>query len=303
MRVFKKRSGKPSSDLILKESGDYRVYCVEAGDIPLTLRELGRLREATFRFEGEGSGKALDLDEFDPYYRHLFLWNTATSEIVGAYRFGLGDELMRIKGLKGLYTSTFFKYSKNMEQEFASGIELGRSFIQKKYQKNPIALGLLWKGVMTFVYRNPRYKKLFGAVSISNDYCSVSKQIIIEYLKNYHFDNDLAKEVKAKHQPKLKVKMFDKKYGSLIRTINEVDELVKEVEPHFENIPVLIRQYIRLNGKYFCFNYDYDFNSLDALILTDLTEESVVTSRYMGKKEYAEFLEYHKKIFEKLPFF
>ncbi len=281
---------------ILKTSGNYQVYCVDASDIPLGLKELGLLRETTFRAVGEGTNKACDLDYRDNYYKHLILWNSAEKEIMGAYRMGLVDKLTEEFGFSGVYTSTLFNFSKRMEQELANGIELGRSFIQAKYQRNPIALGLLWKGVMAFVAQNPQYTKLFGPVSISNDYQDLSKYMIMDFLKNNHFNNNLAGEVTAKHLPKIKVKNYNDDGAKLLNNMSDIDELIADIETKCPHAPVLIRQYIRLNGKFLAFNVDPDFNnSLDALILTDLTEKSVVTSRYMGKEKYEKFLAFNAR--------
>ena len=282
---------------VMKASGDYQVFCVDAKDIPLGLRELGRLREETFRAVGEGTNKACDLDWRDEHYKHLILWNNKDQEIVGAYRMGLVDKLIEEFGFSGVYTSTLFSFSSLMKHELADSIELGRSFIQQKYQKNPIALGLLWKGVMAFVAQNPRYCKLFGPVSISNDYRDLSKYMIMDFLKNNHFNNNLASEVTPKHSPKIKIKNFNHDGAKLLNNMNDIDELIADIEEHCPHAPVLIRQYIRLNGKFLAFNVDPDFNnSLDALILTDLREKSTTTSRYMGKDKYQSFLKYHSKL-------
>ncbi|UDQ99032.1 lysophospholipid acyltransferase family protein [Lentisphaerota bacterium WC36G] len=279
---------------VMKSSGDYTVYCVDSTDIPNALQELGRLRETTFRIVGEGTNKACDLDWRDHHYKHLILWNNAEKEIVGAYRMGLIDKLVEEFGFSGVYTSTLFKFSKNMKKELHNAIELGRSFIQQKYQKNPIALGLLWKGVMAFVAQNPQYCKLFGPVSISNDYQDLSKFMIMDYLKNNHYNSELASQIKAKHQPKIKVKNFNCAGKTFLSSINDIDELIADIDPKCPHAPVLIRQYIRLNGKFLSFNIDPDFNdSIDALILTDLREKSATTSRYMGKEKYQKFLAKH----------
>ncbi len=296
-RLTREMRGLAQEDLMV-ESGKYRVYCVKAEQIPIGLQELGRLREETFRAVGEGTGLARDLDWYDQHYRHLILWNDEEMEIIGAYRMGLSAELLAKFGRKGLYTASLFHFSHRMLDELTPGIELGRSFIQQKYQKSPSALGLLWKGVMSFIHQNPSHCKIFGPVSISNDYDSMSKRMMIDFIKENHFDNELALEVKPSHAPKLKpIKLWDKNYGTLLKTVEDVNELIAEVEPHLKNAPVLIRQYLRMNGRFVCFNVDPEFeNSLDALMLADLSQPSSVVERYMGKDKYREFLEAHKKI-------
>ncbi len=286
-----------SDEEVLLESGIYRVYCARAENIPNTLAELGRLREETFRAVGEGTGQASDIDWWDQHYRHLILWNDEDKDIIGSYRMGLTDELLEKFGRRGLYTTTLFEYSDRVLDTLTPAVELGRSFVQKKYQKSHVSLGLLWKGIAAFVYRNPLHSKLFGPVSISNEYHSMSKQILVEFIKDHHFDDDLANGVHPAHPLKIKpVKLWNHDHeGSVLRKIGDVDELIAEIEPHMKNAPVLIRQYLRLNGKFLAFNVDPDFSdSLDALILCDLADATVVGKRYMGKDKFAEFLEKRK---------
>jgi putative hemolysin len=286
-----------SLDSLLLASGDYQVYCAKAKEIPVAMQELGRLREETFRAIGEGTGNASDTDWWDEHYRHLILWHRKDQEIIGAYRMGLTDELLSKFGAKGLYSATLFKYSDKMLSELAPALELGRSFIQGKYQKSPSALGLLWKGIMAFVHRYPRYSKLFGPVSISNAYHSMSQNMMVDFLHEYHFDERLSNEVSPKNPPKFKeIKIWDRDSHNLLKTLSDLDELIAEVEPHLKNAPVLIRQYLRLNGKFLGFNVDPDFNdTLDALILCDVAKASGIASRYMGKEKFAEFMEWHKE--------
>ena len=288
-----------SEDQVLIESGIYRVYCARAENIPNTLAELGRLREETFRGVGEGTGQASDIDWWDQHYHHLILWNDEDQDIIGSYRMGLTDQLLAKFGRRGLYSTTLFEYSDRVLDTLTPAIELGRSFVQKKYQKSHVSLGLLWKGIAAFVYRNPLHSKLFGPVSISNEYHSMSKQILVEFIKDHHFDDDLAHGVHPAHPMKIKpVKLWNHDTeGSVLRKIDDVDELIAEIEPHMKNAPVLIRQYLRLNGKFLAFNVDPNFSdSLDALILCDLADATIVGKRYMGKDKFAEFLEKRKEM-------
>ena len=288
-----------SAEEVLIESGIYRVYCARAENIPNTLAELGRLREETFRGVGEGTGQASDIDWWDQHYRHLILWNDEDKDIIGSYRMGLTDQLLAKFGRRGLYTTTLFEYSDRVLDTLTPAIELGRSFVQKKYQKSHVSLGLLWKGIAAFVYRNPLHSKLFGPVSISNEYHSMSKQILVEFIKDHHFDDDLAHGVHPAHPLKIKpVKLWNHDTErAVLRKIDDVNELIAEIEPHMKNAPVLIRQYLRLNGKFLCFNVDPNFaDSLDALILCDLADATVVGKRYMGKEKFAEFLEKRKEM-------
>ena len=120
---------------LLNRSGDLEVYLSRALHIPKVLWEIGRLREATFRAVGEGTGKPLDLDEFDSHYLHLFVWNARRQELVGAYRLARTDVVRRHFGVPGLYTATLFRYADPFLDRMGPALELGRSFVRQEYQK------------------------------------------------------------------------------------------------------------------------------------------------------------------------
>ena len=143
----------------LVESGAFQVFLAEAGRIPTTLREIGRLREVTYRAIGEGTGRLLDLDPFDERYLHLFSWDRKRKQIVGAYRIGRTDRIMAAEGVHGLYTRTLFRYDERLIGRLSPALELGRSFVRTEYQKNYNALLLLWKGIGRFVATHPQYPR------------------------------------------------------------------------------------------------------------------------------------------------
>src|SRR5690606_21062494 len=155
----------PAEQLLVEASG-HQVWLAHAPQIPNVLTEIGRLREMTFRLVGEGTGRSLDLDRHDRDYLHLFVWHPVDRDIVGAYRLGPTDRLFEKGGLPALYTSTLFDLDRRFVQHVTPGLELGRSFVQAKYQRSYMPLLLLWRGIGTFVARNPQYARLFGPVSI-----------------------------------------------------------------------------------------------------------------------------------------
>lgn len=162
---------------LLTKAGDLEVYIAPAHGIPRILQEIGRLRELTFRGVGEGTGNTIDLDRFDESYLHLFAWKPATSEIVGAYRLA-GTDMLR-----DLYTRTLFKYEDSFLDRIGPALELGRSFVRPEYQRGFAPLLALWKGIGAYVASNPRYKVLFGPVSISNQYQAVSRELMVTFLE------------------------------------------------------------------------------------------------------------------------
>src|SRR3954447_7483088 len=140
----------------LLTAGELRVYCTGAESIPCVLREIGRLRESTFRAAGEGTGKCADLDAFDAWYLHLFVWDARAEAVVGAYRLGLANEILSTRGKRGLYTFSLFTYPSQMLREFTPAIELGRSFVRVEYQRSYIPLLMLWRGIGRFIERAPQ---------------------------------------------------------------------------------------------------------------------------------------------------
>src|SRR5271157_5397187 len=171
------------AERLLVENADFAVYAARAAELPHALDELGRLREITFRAAGEGTGRSADLDQFDAYYWHLLLWNKEKQELAGAYRAGNTDEIIRAHGIKGLYTNTVFRYDEHLFLKIGSALELGRSFVRPEYQRQHAPLFLLWKGIARFVAAHPENPVLFGAVSISNEYSSLSREMIVRYFE------------------------------------------------------------------------------------------------------------------------
>ncbi|TVP79217.1 MAG: lysophospholipid acyltransferase family protein [Puniceicoccaceae bacterium] len=284
--------------LRLVEHGDFEVYCAPASQIPSVLKEIGRLREETFRAVQEGTGQATDLDEFDAYYLHLFMWNRAESEIVGAYRIGLADEIVKAYGKQGLYTSTLFRYRSKFLEKLGPAIELGRSFISIKYQKKHASLALIWRGIGEYVARHPQYRTLFGPVSITDAYNNISKDLMVHFFREHNFDEEMARHVKPRKPPK-SFKMLKgvslKNIGEAIRSVDSVSAIVSGFEDDKKGVPILLRHYLKLNGVLLSFNVDPAFSDvIDGLILVDLCKtDPKILQRYLGKEGYADFMDYH----------
>jgi len=273
----------------LSELGEFQVFIAEARQIPAVLREIGRLRETTFREVGEGTGRSCDLDRFDDTYLHLFMWNRTTSEVVGSYRLGRVDEILADDGIAGLYTSSLFKFRAGFLERLGPALELGRSFVRAEYQRRPSSLALLWRGIGEFLVRNPHYKVLFGPVSISRDYRGLSRRLMIEYLEKNHGDEDFAPLVKAKNPPRERLDAGERKALALVRDADDVSALVSEIEEDNKGMPVLLRHYLRLNARLLSFNVDPAFgHCTDGLILVDLrTADPKMLRRFMGAEGYA----------------
>jgi putative hemolysin len=276
----------------LAESGDLAVGIARATQIPDTLREIGRLRELSFRNAGEGTGRSLDLDRFDRHYLHLWIWNRKAREVVGAYRLAGTDE---VDSPRDLYTSTLFKFHPELLGRFFPALELGRSFVRPEYQKSYGALLLLWKGIGHYVARHPRYRYLFGPVSISREYCSASRALMVEFLRSHCGNTQLEGLVKPRRQFRAHgVRGFDARLmGSLLSNLDELSEVVDDLEADGKGVPVLLRQYLNAGGQMLSFNVDAQFSDvLDGLVMVDLTRMSgSLLDRYLGKSGAQTFRE------------
>jgi putative hemolysin len=281
----------------LVAAGNLAAYFARARQIPHTLREIGRLREISFRAVGEGSAKSCDLDEFDADYIHLFLWNAGHDELVGAYRLGPTDEILPARGVKGLYTSTLFNLTASFEERIACALEMGRSFVRPEYQNSLGALPMLWKGIGDFVLRHPRYRVLFGAVSISNRYQSLSQQLMVSFLRSHYCSSSLSTTVKPRtpFRPSRERDLARKTLELIGNNLDELSAIISDIEPNCTGIPILLKHYLKLGGKVLDFNMDPKFtNVLDALILVDLAQtDPKILERYMGKDKAAEYLAFH----------
>ncbi len=284
----------------LTESNDLAVYYGKAAQIPQLLTEIGRLREIAFRGTGEGTGKALDLDDFDPYYLHLFIWNRVAQKIVGAYRLGLTDAILKSHGLRGLYTSTLFHYLAEFIAQISPAIELGRSFVRPEYQREYAPLLMLWRGLGQFVMRHPRYKIFYGPVSISNTYTSMSRELLVMFLQMQYHLPELAPLIKPRHPPRRRL-LTPQKPDELSRVIRDLDDLssvLQDIETDQKGVPILLKQYLKFGARVLAFNVDPDFaNVIDALILVDLTEtDPKILRRYVEKEQVDAFLAYHRPV-------
>lgn len=285
------------ADQCLCEQGDHAVYHATGEQIPETLREIGRLREVSFREVDEGTGEELDLDRFDDEYTHLFTWNRKTEELVGSYRMGRTDEIVREQGIEGLYTHTLFKYGPDLISRLGSALELGRSFVRSEYQRNFAPLMLLWRGIGAYIVKNPRYHTLFGTVSINAAYQNTSQQLIAAFLEEQAFDSDLARLIRPRHPFKRKriSGLTGQHLPEQLTDIRAISDLIAEFESSQKAVPVLLRHYLNLGGKVIGFNIDASFGHvLDGLIVVDLRKsDPKVLSYFMGAESAKSFLGHH----------
>jgi putative hemolysin len=288
---------KLPEDRWLATSGELSVCLAKAHETPHLLREVGRLREITFRQVGEGTGKARDLDRFDDYYWHLLLWNKKKRELVGGYRAGETAEILAKHGVGGLYTSTLFRYDEKIFQKLGPALELGRSFVRREYQRQYAPLLLLWKGLAQLVAARPNLPVLFGAVSISNEYSQSSREMIWRFFDARMHDDELAGLVEPRRpfRPPLMRSWDCRSMCRFLRDLDDLSQPIHDIEPDGKGLPILLRQYAKIGGRLLGFNVDPKFsNALDGLVVVDLREvDPGVLERYMKREAATRFRQVH----------
>lgn len=280
----------------LLQSGPWSVLLATAPEAPLALREIARLREVTFRAAGEGTGRSLDLDRFDRHYRHLFVWHRERRLIAGAYRIAATDQVMTHLGLRGLYSRTLFRYPAALLHDLGPALELGRSFVRQEFQRDYQPLLLLWRGIGALIAAEPRYRTLFGPVSISAEYGPTTRQLLARFLLAGR--GSLLRSFVAPRRP-LPHDEADGTdalvHGRVAGNLEEVEAIVRELESDRRGLPVLLRHYLKLNAKLLGFSVDPAFgNVVDGLIVVDLREvDHRLLARYLGPEAAAAFLAAH----------
>lgn len=274
----------PADSLLLTSNG-LQVFCAPADQLPHTLAEIARLREHTFRAAGEGSGRAADRDDFDAHYRHLFVWDEGAREIVGSYRLGLSDELLRDGDASRLYTAGFYDYAPKFWQRLSPAIELGRAFVTPERQRSFAPLLLLWRGIGAFVARHPRYRHLFGTVSIAADHHVTSVRLMVDHLRSHCLARELAPLVRSR-RPWRAARADQRSLrwrAPQIASLPDVSAMVRELETNRSGVPVLMEQYLKLGARLLGVNVDTEFQTIDALVLVDLLlTPPHLLQRYLG---------------------
>jgi len=278
---------KIRDDYTLFSIKDYTAFCVPSKNIPNILNEIGRLREITFRDVGEGTNHCIDIDEFDLYYNQMFIWDEKNNQLVGAYRIGKGKDILDQYGKRGFYLYSLFRISDDFKPLLKESLELGRSFVIKEYQRRPMPLFLLWKGILYFLLKNPEYRYLIGPVSISNNYSKISKDLIIKFIMRYHLDWKMSRFVKPRKSYKFRSNNPDINIlmENMGHDINRLDKVIGDLDELNSGLPVLLKKYIKLNSKIIAFNVDPKFNnSLDGLIVLDVYDVPKNTIESLSKE-------------------
>jgi putative hemolysin len=267
----------------LLRSDALSVFTTTAAAAPRLLEAIGRARERTFRAVGEGTGEDADLDDFDRRYLHLCVWDERARCLAGAYRMQPVDGAMT----SPLYTGTLFRYDQRFLDAIAPGLELGRAFVAPEYQKHYAPLMLLWSGIGRYVARHPHVRHLFGAVSLSAAYSPAARATMIASLQAHAGAPELARLVTPRHA------VTDP--AGLSRQLRALDDAVAALDVEGKGVPVLLRQYLKLQARAVGFSVDPAFGHVvDALMVVDLPQAPVsMLRRYMGAEAAQAYLASH----------
>lgn len=272
----------------------YKTLTAKGDKIPTILKEIGRLRELTFRQVGEGTGKPFDVDSYDSYYDQLFAYDKKEKRIVGGYRIGRVDEILRAEGVNGLYLQTLFDMDLLIKRIYhAQTLELGRSFVIPEYQRKTLVFFSLWSGIGRFIAENPDYRHLIGPVSISASLQPTTRQLMVEFLEN-RFMSPLAALARPRNPTQFSPSAEIQNIVSRKTTPEELVADLQASEGGNDKFqwPPLFPLYIGLGGRFLGFNVDPDFaDVIDGLAWVDLTKTPLKSlETYMGAEAAQKYL-------------
>jgi len=284
------------SQLIGSTQDGKQIFLFDYRPNSSVMKEIGRLRELSFRQVMEGTGNSLDIDEYDRYYRHLILWDDEELEIVGAYRIGEAGKIIADKGIEGLYTHSLFDFDDRLLPYLENSIELGRSFVQPRYW-NKRSLDYLWFGIGAYLRQHPEIGYMFGPVSLSASYPEESKRWIASfYAQLFGSDITLA-------HPKTPYQFESVEAFKPYRAVSNENDykaafgiLRDRLNSLGVRVPTLYKQYVETcepgGCKFLGFNIDEQFaNCIDAMILVDIgaikekKKERYINSHALSIKE------------------
>lgn len=276
----------------------YKCYLAETEEIPNVFIEIGRKREESFREVGEGTGHSIDIDKYDDYYRHLILWDIEGNKLAGAYRVGIGKEIMEKFGPRGFYTNTLFEFSDKFVSLLPESIELGRSFLSSEYKKETLPLMLLIKGLLYTVTRYKGYKYLFGPASISSWFPIFYRSLLVyglsTTLKEKYANLVIPKNPFIYDFLRTDISILLKEKCN---NIDFLDKYIQKLSNDRFRVPTLFKKYSKLNADVLTFNVDKDFNNcVDGMIFLNLDNvpKREVAALTKGSENPEELLERFK---------
>lgn len=279
------------SEYQVAQQGPLQVFNIPYAKLGCVAEQLALVRERTFRAVGEGTGLAFDADRFDPHYSHIIVWDAEQHQIAGAYRVSRVSTLLEKEGVTGLYSNSLFHYDDRFIRALGGAIEVGRSFVSEQYQSDSRALDLLWQGLGAMIVKYPDCHTLFGCVSISSTYSPLLRAVLSEsFLAGHSAGEHMRTLVKPVAPFKYSPKFWTVDTISALSSMAAINKLLGS-SGSAQRVPVLIRHYLALNGKFIDFSVNRGFNqSLDGLILVDLRNAPArYLRRYLGNEGSQEF--------------
>ncbi|WP_395338037.1 lysophospholipid acyltransferase family protein [Ningiella sp. W23] len=263
----------------------YDVYYASKHQAPMVIHEIARLRELVFRQHNEGSGEAIDTDHFDASYTHLFIVNSATSKIIGAYRMGQTDKILAQSSVEGLYLHKMFDFKESFLNRQTPCLEMGRSFLIPEYQGSYQGLLLLWRGIGAFVCKFPQYRTLYGTVSISKLYDPRSVRLI-ESLLIHESTHDVFPRERFHFKMHPEIEAFTNNHlHNLEQKSQALSGFLAAIEHDGKDIPVLAKQYQKMGAKFHALGIDSSFNHTPGLLLSVELSKSPkrLLKQYLGE--------------------
>ncbi|MBW6501947.1 MAG: GNAT family N-acetyltransferase [Bacteroidales bacterium] len=293
-----------TKDKLLRRTnnGNNEVYIFDSRNSPALMHEVGRIREITFRHAGGGTGKEIDIDEFDTAQedpqRQLIVWDPDNREIVGGYRFYFPPKGCVYCDVSRLASSVYFRFSdKFLSKYYPHMMELGRSFVQPDYQsrtmgrKSLFALDNLWDGLAAIVIDNHHLKFLFGKVTMYQHFNQKARDMILYFLKRHFSDPD---ELAVPLEP-AQTDIHEEEMKKLFRgwTYKENYKILsREVRNLNENIPPLINAYMNLSptmrtfGTFINHKFGYVEETGIMITLRDIYVEKINRHLSSYKKDF-----------------
>lgn len=281
-----------NAQLIGSTRDNHKIFLCDYKQHPVVLREVGRLREQTFRLVGEGTGSRRDLDKYDHYYRHLVLWDEDKLCIAGAYRLGEAHKLLQKKGADALYTNELFDFHPALTPYLEQGLELGRSFVHPDYW-GKASLDYLWQGLGAYLNHTPEVRYVFGPVSMSAHYPPALRDLLVFYYERYYQkyagdSSETLAEGKHPHHIEEDTLIHLQQRFANLNAEQGFAVLQDAFSQTDRKIPVLFKQYAALyeEGGYhlLAFSVDSEFgNCVDGLFMGDLhSMKAAKRARYLG---------------------
>ena len=269
----------PGSQRLL-DYKQFAVFYAQASQIPLLMADIARERERVFRLYDEGSGQPRDGDDHDQRYVQLFVWDNQARALVGAYRMGHADAL-RQPGAGGLYLAQMFEFDAAFHDANAPALEMGRSYVVPEYQKHYASLYLLWQGIGRYLAAFPRYRRLYGTVSLSRQYDDRAIALICDALI------EPSPQVRPRHplQTALHPEWHNFVAAHGKPDLATLSACVRGIDREGKDLPILLKHYHKLGARFHCVGIDPNFNDTPGLLLSvdmDAMPEKLV-STFLGE--------------------